>query len=194
MFRQEGAATMSRACFFPLFVFLVFLFSLFQIYPHVVPSAPLPPLYIVLWMNTGEGRIFLSVSLVMNVLLLGLEDGWESYNWICRLASVVVGQWEREGKGGSRVSVDAGSVSFCVCVFSSCWIQSSVSEFLSLSIRLSTCVGCCCCCLYDVDNGVGWSRVEMKSCFLSLLLALTFCSEVFFVLLSRACLSWGLNC
>lgn len=117
MFRQEGAATMSRAYFFPLFVFLGFLFSLFQIYPHVVPSAPLPPLYIVLWMNTGEGRIFLSVSLVMNVLLLGLEDGWESYNWICRLASVVVGQWEREGKGGSRVSVDAGSVSFCVCVF-----------------------------------------------------------------------------
>lgn len=185
---------MTRAYFFPLFVFLVFLFSLFRIYPHVVPSAPLPPLYIVLWMNTGEGRIFLSVSLVMNVLLLGLEDGWESYNWICRLASVVVGQWEREGKGGSRVSVDAGSVSFCVCVFSSCWIQSSVSVFLSLSIRLSTCVGCCYSCLYDVDNGVGWSRVEMKSCCFSLLLALTFCSDVFFVLLSRACLSWGLNC
>lgn len=87
---------MTRAYFPPSFVFL------FRIYPHVVPSAPLPlPSIFVLWMNTGEGRIcfvFLLCLLGHDVLLLGLEAGGESYNWICRLASVVVGQ----GKGKGR--------------------------------------------------------------------------------------------
>lgn len=90
---------MTRAYFPPLLCFACFSFP--DIPSRCTVRPPAPPLYICI-VDEHRGRricfVFLFCLLGHDVLLLGLEAGGESYNWICRLASVVVGQ----GKGKGR--------------------------------------------------------------------------------------------
>lgn len=90
---------MTRAYFFPLFVFLVFLFSLFRIYPHVVPSAPLPPpLYCIV--DEHRGRTYFSLCLLGHECLALGSRGWVGIIQLDMLVSV--GRCWTMGKGRER--------------------------------------------------------------------------------------------